>query len=152
MLISTLIRELKSQAIDPPESTVDTIKHEGTAAETDHVGVCFIATAEVIEKAKASGIGFLITHEPLYYDHFDRIREPHPVVYKKREAVEKAGITIWRYHDYMHRLPTDGIVEGILWKLNWKATPIDRQIWELSSPRSAADLSEDIRLRLHCGG
>ncbi len=152
MIIQQLIDELTAQAITIPENTVDTIKYGSKDLDVRHIGVCFTATAAVLEKAASSGVEFVITHEPVFYDHFDRIRGENPLVLKKLELIRRLGITIWRYHDHMHRLPTDGIIQGIIEKLGWEMTSVDRQIWELKTPKSALEAAEDIRTRLHCGG
>ena len=152
MIIQYLIDELTEPVRAVPDTTVDTIKYGSAQLDVRHIGVCFTATAEVLERASSSGVEFLITHEPVFYDHFDRIREENPLVRRKLELIRRLGITIWRYHDFMHRLPTDGIIEGIIHKLGWNLTSVDSQIWELEVPKTALEAAEDIRVRLHCGG
>lgn len=152
MIIQHLINELTGPALSMPDHTVDTIKYGDASLDVRHIGICFTATAEVLERAGSAGVQFLITHEPLFYDHFDRIREQHPVIERKLGLLRRLGITVWRYHDSMHRLPTDGIIEGISHKLKWQIQPIDRQIWKFETPMTALQAAEDIRVRLHCGG
>lgn len=152
MVIQNLIDEIKSQSVLPREKTCDTVKTGDAGADVSHVGVCFMGTAEVIEKAKALGVEFLIVHEPLYYDHWDRDRENQPLVQKKKKVVEESGMTIWRYHDYIHALPEDGIETGVLEKLGWNGHYEGRTFWLMDEARSAEQMAEDVRTKLGCGG
>ena len=75
------------------------------------VAVTMFATVETVKKAKEWGADMLIVHEPTYYDHYEEIEES-PVVSAKRKLIEESGITIYRYHDYMHHRDVDQITEG----------------------------------------
>ena len=150
MQIQELIDELIAPAGGRLEKTVDTVKAGDSSRETRHVGSCFMATAEVIRKARQLGVDFLITHEPTYYNHTDEDRPGHPVVTAKRQLVEESGLTIWRYHDYIHRCQPDGIVEGVLEALGWPGHP-QGGAWVLDEPRTARQMAQDIKQRLGAG-
>ena len=96
--------------------TCDTIKAGNPNKELKKVAVTMFATVETIKKAKSWGADMLIVHEPTYYDHFEEI-EDLPVVVEKRRLIEESGITIYRYHDYMHHRPVDQIPEGEIYYL-----------------------------------
>lgn len=96
--------------------TCDTIKAGNPNKEIKKVAVTMFATVETIKKAKSWGADMLIVHEPTYYDHFEEI-EDLPVVVEKRRLIEESGITIYRYHDYMHHRPVDQIPEGEIYYL-----------------------------------
>ena len=151
MIIQNIIDELLDQAIGRREVTVDTVKSGDASRETRHVACCFMATADVMEKAKAMGVDFIITHEPTYYDHMDAIRENHPIVAAKKRQVEESGITLWRYHDHIHYTQPDGICEGVLDALGWSGHQ-EGMCWALDNPMSARQMAADIREKLGAGG
>ncbi len=42
--------------------------------------------------------------------------ENNTVVKEKKELLEKYQITVWRFHDYWHRMKPDGVLHGIIVK------------------------------------
>ena len=151
MTIQNIIDELLDKAIGRREVTVDTVKSGDAAREVKHIACCFMATAEVMEKARAMGVDFIITHEPTYYDHHDEIRDNHPIVAAKRQQVEESGITLWRYHDHIHYTEPDGICEGVIDALGWRGHQ-QEMCWVLDEPMSARQMAADIREKLGAGG
>ena len=67
-----------------------------------------------------SGFNLIITHEPTFYDHYDKTdalaAEGDPVYAAKAALIKKQGLVIWRFHDYWHRQ----------WKLFHKTSPPQR--------------------------
>ena len=101
--------------------TVDTIKSgSGDQAVTGIVTTMF-ATVKVIEAAAKLKANFIIAHEPSFYNHLDDTNwvENNNVVKEKKELLEKYQITVWRFHDYWHRMKPDGILHGVLLKTGW---------------------------------
>ncbi|MFP4520915.1 MAG: Nif3-like dinuclear metal center hexameric protein [Fibrobacterota bacterium] len=86
------------------------------------VAVTFCATAEIIEEAGKKGAGIIITHEPTFYNHQDNTEGMDfcPVVKKKKELLEKYGISIWRIHDRLHKSRPDIILDGVVKELGWE--------------------------------
>ena len=99
--------------------TCDTIKAGDPNKELKKVAVTMFATVDTVKRAKEWGADMLIVHEPTYYDHFEEIDEL-PVVKEKRKLIEESGITIYRYHDYMHHRDIDQIPEGEVYYLGLK--------------------------------
>ena len=93
--------------------TCDTLKAGSPDVEVEKAAVCCFPSLEVLEQAARWGAQLLITHEPLYYNHWD---EPKglPVEEKKRAFIEQSGMTIYRYHDHPHLAPEDMIRAGEL--------------------------------------
>lgn len=93
-------------------------------AEVKGVVVTFMATFEVIQKAIELGANLIITHEPTFYtgtDKTDWLEEVNdPVYLTKKKLIESHGISIWRYHDYMHMAQPDGIYVGLRKELGWE--------------------------------
>ncbi len=99
--------------------TCDTLKAGDPNKELKKVAVTMFATVDTVKKAQKWGADMLIVHEPTYYDHFEEIDEL-PVVAMKRKLIEESGMTIYRYHDYMHHREIDQIPEGEVYYLGLK--------------------------------
>jgi putative NIF3 family GTP cyclohydrolase 1 type 2 len=101
--------------------TCDTLKAGSLDREVHGIAVTFMATVEVIEKAAALGADLIVTHEPTFYEHSD---EPawlsgSEVARRKKELIERHGISIWRDHDHAHATKPDALFRGLLTELGW---------------------------------
>ena len=70
------------------------------------IAVTMMATMDVLERASAQGLNFVITHEPTFYAHLDvpeGLPESDPVWAEKRAFIEKHGMVVWRFHDHWHK-------------------------------------------------
>jgi putative NIF3 family GTP cyclohydrolase 1 type 2 len=103
--------------------TVDTFKAGNPDAPITGIAVTMMATMDVLQRASAKGLNFVITHEPTFYAHLDKpegMPENDPVWAEKREFIEKHGMVVWRFHDHWHMRHPDGIEEGTLHALGWE--------------------------------
>lgn len=107
----------------PLDSTVDTLKSGKREMVVSGMVTTMFPTLEVIEKTISLGANFIIAHEPAFYNHLDETQWlQHDEVYRyKWDLLTKNNIAIWRNHDYIHRHDPDGILEGVVNKLGWKA-------------------------------
>ena len=107
----------------PFPDTVDMVKAGDPSQGLAGILVTFLATCEAIEKAVELGANLIITHEPTFYNHLDATDwlNEHSSYKAKRQLIEKSGVVIWRFHDYLHSLPPDSTVMGLLKELNWEA-------------------------------
>lgn len=94
------------------ENTCDTLKCGSPDKEVKKTAVTMFPTVEVIKKAAEWGAELLIVHEPLYYNHMDKHSDDRVEV-KKRELLETAGMTVYRYHDHSHIARPDLISVGM---------------------------------------
>jgi putative NIF3 family GTP cyclohydrolase 1 type 2 len=122
----TTVQMVLNRLIEPVgqlEPTVDTLKSGSVNVEVRKVAVTFMATYAVIKQAVESGVDLIITHEPTYYNHKDEAEwlAGDPVYEKKRALIEESEIAIFRLHDYVHKYKPDGILVGMLKKLEWMA-------------------------------
>ena len=85
MIAKELINAL-NEGSPTPEKTCDTIKYGDEQKELKRVAVCMIGTADVIRAAHEWGADMLIVHEPIYYDHMDRVSDD-PVTQAKLSLV-----------------------------------------------------------------
>jgi putative NIF3 family GTP cyclohydrolase 1 type 2 len=105
------------------EKTVDTFKAGNPDAPVTGIAVTMMATMDVLERASAKGLNFVITHEPTFYAHEDvpeGMAESDPVWAEKRDFIEKHGMVVWRFHDHWHMRKPDGIEAGIVHALSWE--------------------------------
>jgi putative NIF3 family GTP cyclohydrolase 1 type 2 len=112
---------LKEGNLMPLKETVDTLKSgRGDQVVTGVVTTMF-PTIAVIEEAARRKANFIMAHEPTFYNHLDKTDwvENNSVVQQKQQLLARHGITIWRFHDYIHRLTPDAISYGVAKKAGW---------------------------------
>ncbi|GAB4567345.1 MAG: hypothetical protein Kow0047_19460 [Anaerolineae bacterium] len=135
----------------PLEDTVDTVKIGDPSQELRGVAVTFLGTCQVIDLAAQVGANLLITHEPIFYNHRDEVERlaDDPIYRAKRELIERHGLVIWRFHDYLHRLPPDATIMGLREELGWGA-PAEPDTTYLCpiSPMTLRQLTRVIQERL----
>jgi len=119
-----VVEEIKKEVGVPwQKDTVDTFKAGNPDTTVTGVAVTMMATMDVLERASAKGLNFVITHEPTFYAHLDvpeGMNESDPVWKEKREFIEKHHMVVWRFHDHWHMRKPDGIEEGTVKALGWE--------------------------------
>jgi putative NIF3 family GTP cyclohydrolase 1 type 2 len=103
------------------KKTVDTFKEGNPSQSITGIATTFMATMEVLQKAKDAGLNMIITHEPTYYNHFDETTffANDPVFLKKQKYIRDNKLVVFRFHDHIHRTDPDGIHTGMIKKLGW---------------------------------
>jgi len=134
----------------PFSDTVDTVKTGNASQEITSIVITFMATSEVIEKAIQLGANFIITHEPTFYNHLDQTDwlAGHPSYQTKRELIEKSGVVIWRFHDYLHSIPPDNTFMGLIEALGWEAPAFEQSLVCNIPPMTLRTLAEHIKQSL----
>ncbi|HLO15375.1 MAG TPA: Nif3-like dinuclear metal center hexameric protein [Anaerolineales bacterium] len=135
----------------PFSDTVDTVKAGDPSQELTGVIVTFMATCEVIEQAMQLGANLIITHEPTFYNHRDSTDwlGQHASYIAKRQLIEKSGVVIWRFHDYLHSLPPDSTSMGLLQALDWEAQALpDEPYFCMIAPMTLLELGQRVKDRL----
>lgn len=90
--------------------TVDTVKCGNGDRPVETAGVCWFPSLSDIRAAHRDGCTLLITHEPLFYDHFDRAAFRTKDAAKAKSAfLEQTGMTVLRLHDSWDQWPDIGI-------------------------------------------
>ena len=113
----------KQLGVEWKANTVDTFKAGNPDRLVTGIAVTMMATMDVLERASAKGLNFVITHEPTFYSHLDTpdgLPESDPVWAEKREFIEKHGMIVWRFHDHWHMRTPDGIEAGVVEALGWR--------------------------------
>ena len=135
------------------EKTVDTLKSGDAGDEVRGIAITFTASMNVLREAAKRNLNFIITHEPTYYHHYDDPAaaevENDPVYHAKRKFIERHRLTIWRYHDALHRHKPDLINEGMLRRLQWEnlRDPEDPRLVRLPE-QSVRELAQHLKRRL----
>lgn len=106
----------------PFKSTVDTLKTGSRDTKVTGIVTTMFATIKVIQQAIDLGANFIIAHEPTFYNHADETDwlTNDDVYQYKRDLLNKHHIAVWRNHDYIHHLVPDGVLTGVLARLNWE--------------------------------
>jgi len=94
-----------------PERTVDTVKFGDGSKPVKKVAVCWYPSLKTIQAASELGCNLLITHEPTWWDHFDKPggwRDKEPGL-EKTKLLEKSGMVVARLHDTWDNWPEIGI-------------------------------------------
>lgn len=150
----------KSGATVNLETTGDRLICGSEDNEVHKIATTFMATCDVIAKACEQGVDFIITHEPTYFtgpDRLDWLGED-PVYQKKKAFIDKVGISVWRFHDYMHlALEGDLIYEGMFREFGWtwrqEGVPgtarNQKQFTQEIPPTKLLDLVKDLKEKLN---
>lgn len=119
-----VVAEIQKQVgVEWKKDTVDTFKAGNPDATVKGIAVTMMATMDVLERASAKGLNFVITHEPTFYAHLDTpegLPENDPVWAEKRAFIQKHGMVVWRFHDHWHKRKPDGIEVGMVRALGWE--------------------------------
>ena len=104
---------------------VDSFKDGDPNTLVTGVAVTMMATMEVLQKAAAAGANLVITHEPIFYAHDDKLTTLEalhdPAVAAKRAFIREHHLVVFRMHDHWHapaRMP-DPVVIGVFRALDW---------------------------------
>jgi len=119
-----VVAEIQKQVgVEWQKDTVDTFKAGNPDTAVTGIAVTMMATMDVLQRASAKGLNFVITHEPTFYAHLDTpegMPESDPVWAEKRTFIEKHGMVVWRFHDHWHMRKPDGIEAGMVRSLGWE--------------------------------
>jgi len=74
-----------------------------------------MATLEVVQRAAAAGTNMVITHEPTYYSHQDRVDglAGDEIYEHKADFLRRNGMVVFHLHDHWHDRRPDGIAMGM---------------------------------------
>ncbi|MFZ6029495.1 MAG: Nif3-like dinuclear metal center hexameric protein [Chloroflexota bacterium] len=103
--------------------TVDTLKAGDPSAEVTGIVTTFLASQAVLQKAVDLRANLIITHEPTFYNHPDRVDwlAGDPVYQAKYRFIAEHHLNIWRFHDNLHTCRPDPTFAGITAALGWGA-------------------------------
>ena len=142
----------KHVGVEWQKETVDTFKAGNPDTPVTGIAVTMMATMDVLERASARSLNFVITHEPTFYAHVDvpeGMSQDDPVWAEKRAFIEKHQMVVWRFHDHWHLRKPDGIEAGIVRTLGWeKYQNPDNQFLFVIPETSLKQLAEEVAKKL----
>lgn len=113
MKIQEVIDHLESQGtwVDW-DQTRDFILYGDSDREINKMGVCWVATVSVIEKAIHEDINFIISHEnPFYQSSTSPKTFVRDSIELKKDLLNQGNITIYRSHDVWDKFPEYGVAD-----------------------------------------
>lgn len=141
----------KNVTCDWANKTVDTFKAGNPKTKVTGIAVCMFADMQTLYKAVELGCNFIITHEPVFYNHLDETESyaSNPVYLEKKKYIEENGLVIFRFHDHIHRTSPDGIYAGMINKLEWKENAVNGSLTEFNFPKTTlTEFSKDLKQKL----
>ncbi len=105
------------------EQTVDSFKIGPTDTRITGIVSTFMATLPVMRQAVDLGATFIVSHEPVFYNHFDETKalQADPVYQAKVRFATQHGLTIWRFHDHWHQIKPEPMSTATVEELGWSA-------------------------------
>jgi putative NIF3 family GTP cyclohydrolase 1 type 2 len=149
--VGEVMERIKKQVGVPWRAeTVDTIKAGSAETPVKGIATTMMATFDVLKKASAAGLNFVITHEPTFYNHEDKTSDltNDPVWQAKDEFIRKNGMAVMRFHDHWHAMRPDGIAAGMAEELGWKAEAGNGRRFAFDNI-TLADLATDMKKKLN---
>ena len=145
-----IIEKIKQSVTCPwQQQTVDTFKAGNPDTPVTGIAVTFMATYDVLGRAVQQGCNFIITHEPTFYEHQEDTSplDPDPVIEAKRKFIKDNNLTVWRFHDHIHRTEPDGIVAGMVELFDWKSFQKQNESlkFELPKPTSLQQFADGLK-------
>jgi len=134
--------------------TVDTFKAGDPQTPVTGIATTFSATMDVLERAVAHHRNLIISHEPVFYNHFDETAwlANDPIYRHKRDYIAQHHLVLWRFHDHIHQSPAmpDMIQQAMVAALRWQALQDKSNPSRFRTPPiTLAALAAQIRDRLH---
>jgi putative NIF3 family GTP cyclohydrolase 1 type 2 len=107
-----------------PNPTDDRIIYGNRDAPVTGIATCFFASLDVLRRAQAAGLNYVVPHEASFYERYDDFAESalldsDPVLNAKRQFIDEHGMVIQRMHSHAHSRPGDAIMTGLLERLEW---------------------------------
>ncbi len=150
--VNGVIDKIKSTVTcDWAAQTVDQIKAGDGQTLVTGIATTFMATLDVLKKAKAAGCNFIITHEPTFYSHTDDLsmHKDDAIQIAKLKFIQENGLVVWRFHDHQHRTMPDQIYAGVLSQLGWNAYPMQSyHIYDIPD-KSLGEIVSEIKLKMN---
>jgi putative NIF3 family GTP cyclohydrolase 1 type 2 len=148
-----IVSEIQKQVgVEWAHDTVDTFKAGDPDTVVTGVAVTMMATMDVLQRASAQGLNFIITHEPTFYAHLDTpdgVPQDDPVWAEKRAFIAKHSLVIWRFHDHWHMRKPDGIEAGNVHKLGWEKFQSPHNQYLFAIPETTVrDLAAEVATKL----
>jgi putative NIF3 family GTP cyclohydrolase 1 type 2 len=148
------IRAASGQPWDP-NPTDDRIIYGDRGVPVTGIATCFTASLDVLRRAKAAGLNYIVPHEASFYERYDDFAESaladdDPVLSAKQRFIDANGMVIQRMHSHAHSRPGDAIMTGLVDQLGWATLPQQGNPPRITlAPMTARELG--LHLKQRCG-
>ena len=132
---------IKETGSNPVPNTVDVVKDGDPQTKVTGIVTTMFATMDVLKKAVELKCNMIISHEPLYYNHLDNTEslKNDPVFQQKQKFIHDNNLVVWRFHDYIHRIKPDGILQGMVAKLGWQKFMVNGNYSQFTIPETTLE-------------
>ncbi len=104
-------------------NTCDEFLHGDPDIDVAGIAVAWIPTNDAIRHAAEMGLDLFITHEPAFYQGFERTPTAQELIREKKDLLDRHGITLMRCHDTWDRMPEYGIPDAWASYLGFESEP-----------------------------
>jgi putative NIF3 family GTP cyclohydrolase 1 type 2 len=137
--------------------TIDGFKAGSPDTPVTGIATTMMATWDVLHRAAASGKNLIITHEPTFYDHYDKApaleRANDPVLAAKQAFIREHNLVVWRFHDHWHMRRPDGITTGVVRWMGWEKTLVPDSGNRLRLPETTVGaVASEVKSKLKASG
>ena len=139
-----------------PNPTDDRIIYGNRDAPVTGIATCFTAGIDVLRRARAADLNYIIPHEASFFERYDDFAESaltdnDPVLSAKRSLLDAGGMVIQRMHGHAHSRPGDAIMTGLIRRLGWehyRAADQPGMPWVTLPPASTLEIGRHIKTSL----
>ena len=128
--------------------TVDTFKAGNPDTPVRGIATTVMATFDVLQRAAAANRNLIVTHEPTFYNHEDKVDDlaQDPIFQAKHAFIEKNSMVVWRFHDHWHAHRPDGVMTGMIEALGWEKYQTNRVL--TLPPTTLEELAREVQRKL----
>ncbi len=108
------------------DSGIDSFKDGDPDTPVTGIAVTMMATMDVLQRAVVAGLNLIITHEPTFYSHEDKLTNLEllrdPATAAKRAYIREHHLVVFRLHDHWHfpARAEDPVRKGVFRALGWE--------------------------------
>ncbi len=132
--------------------TVDNIVAGSPDIKVKGIATTMMATLQVVQRAAAAGRNLIVTHEPTWWTHQDKIDDyrEDPTYRFKKELIERHEMAVFHFHDHWHRRTPDGIALGMAREVGWEQylVPNTQREFALPPQQTLADVAKHLETTL----
>lgn len=130
-IVERIKKACAEQGIKWSDKSIDTFKVGNPDTPVTGVVSTFSATIDVMKRAVAQGANFIVSHEPIFFNHMDdtsalKARQD-PVYLAKVRFAEANNLVVWRFHDHFHQLKPEPVTTVLYERLGWDKLPAEGQ-------------------------
>lgn len=152
-VVDRIWARLAGEGVSRALNTVDTFKAGDPDTPVNGIAVTFMSTWEVLKRADAAGLNFLITHEPTFWSHqelpavYDNL--DHALYDQMRAWIASRKMIVWRIHDHWHRRRPEPMSVAQDNRLGWGSLGLQVGHTVSVLPTPLADLARQVQTRFN---